>query len=319
MDHAISGPATQTVTISGTDYKLPFADALPPLSGDAYTALRDCIAENGIRQFVYVNEHNEVIDGQHRMKIAAELGISAESIPLKVFAGLSPEETEELAYSENCKRRQLSKEDLVNLCVARRKDGWSTRKISRLTGIPTSTVARYLAGVSSGTPAISLGQDGKAYPATKLTVIEREQRRFQVTMLSTQGKTHGEISERLGVSPRTVASDLHRPLQAHPALEDFPEMTPEELSDLKDSILSTGLLDPIVLMETGSGVVILDGRQRHRACLDLGVTPEFKLYDGSDPEGFIYSCNYFRRHYTEDQIAEIWRKLAEYEATVKKS
>jgi ParB-like chromosome segregation protein Spo0J len=326
--HEVGGPVGQfkSVTISGVEYNMPFADALPPLSEDAYSSLRDCIAENGIRQFIYINEYNEVIDGQHRLMIAAELNIPEEEIPFRIFSGLTEEETEEIAYGENCKRRQLSPKDLANTCFARRKDGWSLRKIAKLTGIPLSTVARHLklAGVPDETPASSEGEDGKTYAATKPTAEELSKRKAEARKLSAEGKTHKEISETLGVSPRTVASDLSRPtetlvrggkrfplhrgeLQAHSATDFIPDMTPREFYRLKQSIQRMGLLMPISLIKTPSGDLIIDGRQRYQACLELGIEPDFNYEHFDDPDdlfsvlSFVCSKNYFRQHFTEDQ------------------
>jgi N6-adenosine-specific RNA methylase IME4 len=81
----------------------------------------------------------------------------------------------------------------------------------------------------------------------------------------------------------------------------FPMMGPQEYANLKDDIATNGLQEPIWLHPDGS---IIDGRNRHRACIELGLVPDFKTWNG---EGslvlFAISLNLKRRHLTSDQRA----------------
>ena len=64
---------------------------------------------------------------------------------------------------------------------------------------------------------------------------------------------------------------------------------------------------------------ILDGRNRYRACVELGIEPETTNYTGNDPVGFSLSLNLHRRHLTSDQRAAIAVDvLPLYEAEAKK-
>jgi len=97
-------------------------------------------------------------------------------------------------------------------------------------------------------------------------------------------------------------------LEVHPVADLFPMLADDELQDLAADIKERGLIQPIVLDTDGR---ILDGRNRHAACLLAGVAPEFVTYDGSDPNGYALSVNIARRHLTKGQQAMVIVKAAE--------
>ena len=72
-------------------------------------------------------------------------------------------------------------------------------------------------------------------------------------------------------------------IQYHPICLKFidrEQHQPEAFAHLCESIRKNGLRHPIVIHEG----MILDGRNRHKACLKVGVEPRFKpLPDGEDP------------------------------------
>lgn len=96
-----------------------------------------------------------------------------------------------------------------------------------------------------------------------------------------------------------------RQLKIHPAAEKFPLMDGKEYEDLKEDIRLRGLINPIVK----KGNIVLDGRNRLRACEEVGVKPEFEEYDGEDPVGFIIAQNILRRNLTDEQRVAILAKL----------
>jgi hypothetical protein len=55
--------------------------------------------------------------------------------------------------------------------------------------------------------------------------------------------------------------------------------------------------------------LVLDGRNRIRACAMVGIEAEWTVYDGTDPAGFVISSNLHRRQLTESQRAMIAAKL----------
>src|SRR5580658_7238091 len=93
----------------------------------------------------------------------------------------------------------------------------------------------------------------------------------------------------------------------HPAALVFPEMSPADLDGLVEDIKQNGLAHPIVRTSDG---VVLDGRNRLKACEIAGIDPQFEVYEGSNPVGFIISSNLKRRQLNESQRALMATRLA---------
>lgn len=92
----------------------------------------------------------------------------------------------------------------------------------------------------------------------------------------------------------------------HPLAEIFPLIQGKDFVSLKQDIKEKGLLEPIWIYEGR----ILDGRNRFKACQEVGVDPKFREYVGTDPRGFVLSLNLERRHLDESQRAIVAAKLA---------
>lgn len=87
-------------------------------------------------------------------------------------------------------------------------------------------------------------------------------------------------------------------MKTHEAASLFPLMTDEEFAGLVADIREYGQREPI-LMYQGQ---ILDGRNRWRACSDLGLTPKTQEWDGEgSPTSVVISLNLRRRHLSADQ------------------
>jgi len=83
----------------------------------------------------------------------------------------------------------------------------------------------------------------------------------------------------------------------------FPLMEGAEFEELKQDIAANGLREAIWLHPDGS---ILDGRNRYRACLEVGIEPHFRTWDEKGSlVTFILSMNLHRRHLTSSQRAVI--------------
>ena len=92
----------------------------------------------------------------------------------------------------------------------------------------------------------------------------------------------------------------------HPLANIFPLMAADEYVALKSDIRQYGLREAIWILDGQ----ILDGRNRFKACQEVGVTPILKEYEGDDPTAFVVSLNLKRRHLSESQRAMVAAKLA---------
>lgn len=79
-------------------------------------------------------------------------------------------------------------------------------------------------------------------------------------------------------------------LKNHPAADVWPMMDDKQYATLLDDIRHRGQQEPITLCEG----MILDGRNRYRACLELGVSPKTRTYCGN-PFSQAWSLNGPRR------------------------
>ena len=95
-------------------------------------------------------------------------------------------------------------------------------------------------------------------------------------------------------------------MKSHPYSEVFPAMNGPDFSALVDDIRIHGLIQPIVLYEGQ----ILDGRNRWRACEELGIEPKTTEYKGDDAIGYVVSLNLTRRHLNGSQRAVVANKIA---------
>ena len=94
-------------------------------------------------------------------------------------------------------------------------------------------------------------------------------------------------------------------LLAHPAADILPNMADDEFEKLKEDIAEHGLHHEIVRCDGQ----ILDGRHRYRACLEIGLEPRFREYDGDDPVRYVMSANVHRRHLNTSQRAVVAAQL----------
>jgi len=114
-----------------------------------------------------------------------------------------------------------------------------------------------------------------------------------------------ETSEEKLSEPAEELRATPEPIPVHPLAGLFPVLEGPEFDALVSDIAKHGQLEPIVLLEDK----ILDGRNRHRACVAAGVAPRFEPYGGDDPLGFVVSRNVRRRHLDESQRALVAAKL----------
>ena len=103
-------------------------------------------------------------------------------------------------------------------------------------------------------------------------------------------------------------------MNIHHVANLFPFMSAEEFAALKSDIERNGQREPIWTYRDK----IIDGRNRYRACAELGIKPLTREWSGEDNNGalvaFVISLNLHRRHLSSSQKAivalEVEKQLA---------
>jgi ParB-like chromosome segregation protein Spo0J len=108
-------------------------------------------------------------------------------------------------------------------------------------------------------------------------------------------------------------------LRLNPEYEKLlPKMSEEEFAELKASIQMEGQHYPIVANED---LEVLDGHHRFRACVELGIEPDFEVRRFEDKlleKKFVIEANLRRRHLTKFQLVELGVPLLEIEKALSK-
>jgi hypothetical protein len=112
----------------------------------------------------------------------------------------------------------------------------------------------------------------------------------------------------------TVPAHRTHEYPAHELANVFDMIKGAELEELKADIKQNGILQPITLYDDGSGLKILDGRNRYAAARAVGhaFTPaNFKEFKGTlkEAEAYANSVNVKRRHLTNAQKQAYVRNL----------
>jgi ParB-like chromosome segregation protein Spo0J len=87
---------------------------------------------------------------------------------------------------------------------------------------------------------------------------------------------------------------MTEPMAFHPLADIFPLMEGKEFDELVADIRTNGLNEPIALFQG----MVLDGRNRSRACTVAGVKPRYHQFSGNeaDARAYVISLNIRRRH-----------------------
>jgi ParB-like chromosome segregation protein Spo0J len=108
-------------------------------------------------------------------------------------------------------------------------------------------------------------------------------------------------------------------LRLNPEYEKLlPKMSEEEFTELKASIQAEGQHYAIIVNED---LEVLDGHHRYRACMELGIEPDFEVrkFDNKLLEKkFVIEANLRRRHLNNFQLVELAVPLLEIEKALAK-
>ena len=94
-------------------------------------------------------------------------------------------------------------------------------------------------------------------------------------------------------------------MKAHPYADILPLLEGEAFAALVADIKANGLMEPITVYQD----MVLDGRNRLRACKAAGIEPKFLEFDGDDPLAFVLSLNLHRRHLNKSQRGMVAARL----------
>lgn len=97
--------------------------------------------------------------------------------------------------------------------------------------------------------------------------------------------------------------------EIHPAAELFPMMGEKEFTEFKSDIATHGIKEWGTLYRGQ----VLDGRNRYKACQELGMEMDFcEIEDKEDfdPIAYVLSHNLHRRHLTTSQRSDVAAKVA---------
>ena len=108
----------------------------------------------------------------------------------------------------------------------------------------------------------------------------------------------------------TPVAASEKPYKDHPFAGLFPLLSEFDLGELASDIASNGQRDPIILHRD----LVLDGRNRYRACILKGIVPRFEMFTGTNDEAldFVISKNVYRRHLSSSQRAIAMADYEEY-------
>ena len=95
-------------------------------------------------------------------------------------------------------------------------------------------------------------------------------------------------------------------MKFHEMADLFPLIEGDEFKLLCGDIEKEGLNHPVILLDDK----ILDGRNRYRACIEVGIEPKYEKFEGEDPLAFVLSENLHRRHLTASQRAALAAEVA---------
>lgn len=90
-------------------------------------------------------------------------------------------------------------------------------------------------------------------------------------------------------------------MELHPLCTLFPRMAGHDFECLKLDIKENGLRTPITIHKN----MILDGGNRYKACIELGINPIYETFVGEELGAFVLTSNLHRRHLTPGQQAAI--------------
>jgi hypothetical protein len=142
---------------------------LPPMTPQAFEALKADIAQRGVVVPIDVDENGDILDGHNRYRAWLELKKN-EPPPMIVRTGMTEQEKRSFARKNNILRRHLTREQIRDLIAEQLKDSpdWADNRIAEELGVDGKTVGSVRDDLESTSEFPKLdrlvGKDGKSRP-----------------------------------------------------------------------------------------------------------------------------------------------------------
>ncbi len=216
---------------------------MPDLTDDEYRELKSDIQKRGVMVPIEFDEHGNVLDGHHRLKVCRELGIK--EYPKVIRAGMTEEEKRLHARKLNMARRQLTREqmgELVDQQIIETPEK-SDRQIAAGLGIAPNTVSNHrrdlerraqIAHIDKSTDTLGREQPRQRKTVSIFNPTAREQKAIQ----------NPAVIERMaeGESALTAAKQVAREEKAERKHFTLPEEIPDGTYTLYTEDIRNGLL-----------------------------------------------------------------------------
>lgn len=157
---------------------------LPSLTETEYETLKADIEQRGVMVPIEYDEKGNILDGHHRLRACAELGIK--DYPSVVRVGLTEDQKKEHVLIVNLARRHMNAEQRKQAVLrVKLETAWSNRRIAELFGVSRMSVGRDIGSVTNVTvnlPDKTIGKDGKKRTSKPKTTFNKNSREKQKTL-----------------------------------------------------------------------------------------------------------------------------------------
>ena len=159
---------------------------LPSLTETEYETLKADIEQRGVMVPVEYDEKGNVLDGHHRLRACAELGIK--DYPSVVRSGLTEDQKKEHVLIVNLARRHMNAEQRKQAVLrVKLETAWSNVRIAELFGVAEGTIRNDLSETTSQNyevdlPVATIGKDGKKRTSKPKTTFNKNNREKQKTL-----------------------------------------------------------------------------------------------------------------------------------------
>ena len=216
---------------------------LPSLSDTEYEILKADIKQRGVMVPIEYDEKGNILDGHHRLRACAELGIK--DYPSVVRIGLTEDQKKEHVLIVNLARRHMSAEQRKEAVLkVKLETAWSNRRIAELFGVSKDTVRTDIStGYNSPVdlPTATIGKDGKKRTSKPKTTFNKNNRDKQKTLDALASLDDDDLPDRPLDSSEVnkIANGKEYKRQREELANSFTETEPDSRWNIYHADIST--------------------------------------------------------------------------------